>query len=68
MIVHGGTPSETTRYGPAIAVMREMGWSWAELLEAPADLVVEVLLRRGAEAEAQRKRGKLEEQRRRGKR
>lgn len=31
--------------------MREMGWSWRELLEAPADLAEEVAVRLSAQAE-----------------
>lgn len=29
--------------------MREMGWSWRELMETPFDLVQEIVIRLGAE-------------------
>jgi len=47
------------RYGPAVAVMREMGWSWPDLCAAPFDLVQEIIIRLGAENEALDKKDKL---------
>lgn len=41
--------STPTRYGVLIAIMREYGWSWQDLLNAPADLVEEVAARLAAE-------------------
>lgn len=39
-----GQPAPTAgRYGTCIAVMMEMGWSWGELQEAPADMVQELI-------------------------
>jgi len=38
-----------TRYGILMAIMREYGWSWRELCEAPADLVEEIAIRLEAE-------------------
>jgi hypothetical protein len=39
--------SETTptRYGILLSIMREYGWSWADLMNAPADLVQEIGIR-----------------------
>jgi len=41
--------STPTRYGPLMAVMKEYGWSWRDLCEAPADLVEELVHRITAE-------------------
>ena len=43
--MHGVSAKESPgRYGGHIAVMREMSWSWADLQNAPADLVDEIML------------------------
>lgn len=31
------------RYGSEIAIMKSMGWSWPDLMNAPSDLVDEIL-------------------------
>lgn len=41
--------SVPTRYGVLMAIMREYGWSWRDLCEAPADLVEEIAMRLTAE-------------------
>lgn len=51
------------RYAVEIAVIEETGWSWQELLAAPADLVEEILVRRGARLHWERERARLDEQR-----
>jgi len=38
-----------TRYGVYMSIMREYGWSWQDLQEAPADLVEEITWRMTAE-------------------
>jgi len=38
-----------TRYGVLLAIMREYGWSWQDLCEAPNDLVEEIAMRITAE-------------------
>jgi len=38
-----------TRYGVLLTVMREYGWSWQDLCDAPADLVEEICTRTTAE-------------------
>ena len=38
-----------TRYGVLLAIMREYGWSWRDLCEAPNDLVEEIAARLTAE-------------------
>lgn len=40
------------RYGTAIYIMREMGWSWEQLRTAPFDLVQELVIRLSAENDA----------------
>jgi hypothetical protein len=51
------------RYPAAIAVMREMTWSWSDLLEAPADLVEEILYRMDRTVHWTQERAKLDEAR-----
>ncbi len=46
----GGVVSAPSRYGALIAVMRDMHWSWSDLMGAPADLVEEVIERIRAQA------------------
>jgi len=41
--------STPTRYGVLMTVMREYGWSWRDLCEAPADLVEEICTRTTAD-------------------
>jgi hypothetical protein len=41
--------STPTRYGVLLAVMKEYGWSWADLCDAPNDLVEEIAARLTAE-------------------
>lgn len=41
----GGSVTVPSRYGMLIEVMREMHWSWADLMSAPADLVDEIVER-----------------------
>jgi len=50
------------RYGAAIAIMRELHWSWRDLRDAPADLVQELLIRMGAENDALEQKRKLDGQ------
>jgi len=49
------------RYAVELAVIEETGWSWQELLAAPADLVEEILVRRGARMHWERERARLDE-------
>ncbi len=46
----GGAVSAPSRYGALIGVMREMHWSWGDLMSAPADLVEEICERVDAHA------------------
>ncbi len=57
--------SAPTRYGLLIPLMRHMGWSWADLCNAPADLVDEISTRMAAESHwaAERERMDTEERR-----
>lgn len=52
------------RYSAAIAIMQETGWSWPELMAAPADLVEEILHRMECIAHWRTEREKLERSRR----
>lgn len=36
------------RYGAEIAVMKSMGWSWTDLMNAPSDLIDEILTKLGS--------------------
>lgn len=56
------------RYGMAFAVMREMGWSWRDLCDAPFDLVQEILVRLSAEREWTGKKADMSESKTRSKR
>ena len=51
-----------TRYGVYMAIMREYGWSWRDLCEAPADLVEEITWRMMAEQHWQAERSKRDAQ------
>ena len=46
----GGAVSVPSRYGALIGVMREMHWSWGDVMSAPADLVEEITERIEAQA------------------
>lgn len=45
-----GAVSVPSRYGALIGVMREMHWSWLDVMSAPADLVEEITERMQAQA------------------
>jgi hypothetical protein len=49
--MHGVLDKPETRYGAAVGVMKEMGWSWQDYQDAPFDLVEEIEIRMAAEAE-----------------
>lgn len=61
------TVTAPTRYGVLMTIMREYGWSWRDLCEAPADLVEEIAMRLTAEqhwtAERNRRDAKMAEAR-----
>ena len=48
------------RYGMAISIMREMGWSWEQLQSTPFDLVQELVIRLAGEGEAHEQKRALE--------
>ena len=54
------------RYDLEIVLMQEMGWSWRELMETPADLVEELALRHSLEAKWRRERRNMEKALRKG--
>lgn len=43
--MHGHDLPDPGRYAAEYAIMKEMGWGWRDLQDAPADLVDEILLR-----------------------
>lgn len=55
------------RYALEIRIMREMGWSWRDLQDSPADLVEELQIRMNAESRWLEQRRKLDAQIRHGK-
>ena len=61
-IMHDAKPSESPgRYGPHYIVMKEMGWSWQQLRESPADLIEEVLLHINYQRHWERKRAEVDQ-------
>ena len=48
------------RYGMAISIMREMGWSWEQLQVILFDLVQELVIRFAGEGEAHEQKWVLE--------
>jgi hypothetical protein len=61
--MHGNSSaSAPTRYGVLIPVMEKMGWSWADLCGAPADLVDEIATRIQAERHWTAERARMDEQ------
>jgi len=59
-----GVPSPIGgRYPVEISVMQEMGWSYAELLATPADMVDEIVVRMNAQSRAERQRQLMQQQR-----
>jgi hypothetical protein len=57
--------SAPSRYGILIPLMRHMGWSWADLCAAPADLVEEIATRLAAETHWATERERMDEEERR---
>lgn len=55
-----GRPEGTTRYADLFTVMREMGWSWTDVLATPFDLVEEAIERLSAEYKWEKERRKME--------
>lgn len=58
--MHDGTAPAPTRYGILIAIMREFGWTWDDIMQSPADLIEEVAVRLEAEREFTDERRKRE--------
>ena len=58
--MHGLSNDPGGRYGSLIGVMKEMHWSWADLISAPADLVEEVAYRMTQESRWQAEKRKLD--------
>lgn len=48
------------RYAVELAVIDETGWSWEQVQAAPADLIEELLERRGARMKWERERARLD--------
>lgn len=59
-----GVPSPIGgRYAVEISVCQEMGWTYAALLDTPADMVDEIVVRMNAQSKAENKRMKMQAQR-----
>lgn len=43
--MHGVAPTLSTRYDVEIAVCKEMHWSFFDFLQAPEDMIEEIMLR-----------------------
>ncbi len=56
------TVAAPTRYGVLLTIMREYGWSWRDLQDAPADLVEEIAMRLTAEQHWQAERNRRDAQ------
>lgn len=60
--MHGISTDEHYPYDWQIAVMREMHWSWSDLLEAPYDMPEIILAELGARNKWARKKREWDEQ------
>lgn len=58
--MHGLPAKLSGRYGTEIQIMRYMGWSWQDLMAAPADMIEEVAFRMYQEDKWQTEQRKLE--------
>lgn len=59
-----GVPSPMGgRYAVEISVCQEMGWTYSQLLDTPADMVDEIIVRMNAQGEAESKRMRMQSQR-----
>ena len=50
------------RYAVELAVIDETGWSWEQVQRAPADLIEELLERRGARMHWEAERARMDEE------
>lgn len=58
-----GVPSPVGgRYAVEITVCEQMGWTYADLMNTPADMVDEIVIRLNAQSKAEQRRHKLQEQ------
>lgn len=63
-----GVPSPVGgRYPIEITVCEQMGWTYAQLMDTPADMVDEIVIRLNAQNKAEQQRHKLQEQKSRSK-
>lgn len=61
-----GVPSPIGgRYAIEITVCEQMGWTYAQLMDTPADMVDEIVIRLNAQNKAEQQRHKQQEQKRR---
>lgn len=63
--MHGTVPTISTRYGMEIAVCKEMKWSFRDFLEAPEDMLEEIVERLNADGKwehEKRKRDKAKQE------
>lgn len=58
-----GVPSPVGgRYAVEITVCEQMGWTYADLMNTPADMVDEIVIRLNAQGKAEQRRHKMQEQ------
>ncbi len=58
-----GVPSPIGgRYAVEITVCEQMGWTYTDLMNTPADMVDEIVIRLNAQGKAEQRRHKLQEQ------
>lgn len=60
-IIHGIPTAIPGRYSIEIDVCREMGWTYADLMSTPADMIDEIIVRMSAENKATSQRHKMEQ-------
>jgi hypothetical protein len=59
--MHDQHPTDPGRYATEIGIMREMGWSWADLMATPGPVVAELRERLQLQVRWERQRRKLDE-------
>ena len=60
LIINGVPMAIPGRYSMEIAVCEQMGWTYADLMSTPADMVDEIVVRMSAQGNAERIRHRIE--------
>lgn len=61
-IINGVPLAVPGRYAIEISVCQEMGWTYMDLMNTPADMVDEIVIRMNAHGKAERLRHSIQEQ------